>query len=310
MISTIQRLGFLALVVVLCFSCEKDDDVAEQTQQHDCPKEEKDDCVPYVAQSFSDGLTDSWSVANEKDTFSALITIPATELGGGVVTVSLETQGSATPSMSVWESTLVGQGGSIFTSGEADKKLFTGKFTAHPGKSYTVIVHPFFNDDTYPSSYDISWSYEGKMDCYEMNDNQPNAKFIPKDKDIEAYILAGHVKNNVGSLDENTFDWYKIVLDDPSYVEVLLDKCPADILMTTRIFDEDEKHQLSTASFITGSSTEAGSTYTARTNRVLPAGTYWIEMHSFFAPETDIVKDEIEPEHWNTPYSFKVYAVE
>lgn len=310
MISTIQKFGFLALVVMLSFSCEKDDDVAEQTQQHDCPKDEKDDCVPYVAQSFSDGLIDTWSVANEKDTFSTFITIPTTELGGGVVTVSLETQGSATPSISVWESSLLGKGGSIFTSGESDKRLFTGKFTAHPGKSYGVIVHPFFNDDTYPSSYELSWTYEGKMDCYEMNDNHANAKFVPKDQDIEAYILAGHIENNVASNDENTFDWYKIELDEPSYVEVLLDKCPADILMTTRFLDADKKHHLSTTSFITGSSTEVGSTYTAKTNRVLPAGTYWIEMHSFFAPKAVVVKDEAEPDHWNTPYNFKVYTVE
>lgn len=302
------KLNYL-LIFTLCstlfFSCNKDED---QDEMQTCQTEELHECVPYDAQTFTDSLTDSWTEANEEDTHT-FISIPASELGGGVVTITLESPGAG-PAISVWESGLVEQGASIFTSGAGVDEVFTAKFTAYPGKSYTAIIHPSWNPSSFPSQYTLTWTYEGKMDCYEHNDTWDQAKFVPKNLDIEARVLTGHIENGVGSLDDVTFDWYKFVLDEPSQVQVLVDECPEDIKLTTRIFDEDQNHKLTTTTFITGSGTETGSTYTDLSNDVLNPGTYWLEVHSFFAPQSEVLMDDPDPDHWSSHYNMKVTTVD
>ena len=277
------------------------------------PEPELHECTPYEADSFTNSITGVWSVANEEDIYPNLL--PAsTDPAGGYYIVTVESEES-TP----WIDIRIGGdaaaiiNGSNGTSGNTTRKV---AISAQPGISYDVAVSPFFNGSSFPEDYTISWEYVGIMDCYEMNNDFDEAKFIPKNEVITAFMNRG---NEGYAIQEEHLDYYKVVLTEPSKIQVELLQSPSDHFISMRMFTYNESTGsnsgvLSEITLISGNanSNEKGSLYMRTSTSVREPGIYYFRMQTAAGStvKVDFDKGESLPDVWLTPYKFKVTTVE
>ncbi len=150
------------------------------------------------------------------------------------------------------------------------------------------------------------------MDCYEPNDIIEDAKSIPKGELIEAYCLAGYQDYFVGSLDDNTYDWYKFELTEASKMKATLLETPSDADISFRFFNEDELNILSQEVIISGNSNEPGALIEATTNLSLSPGTYYLEVHTWLPQSSRayVHEDDERPDHLDTQYKLRLDAID
>ena len=57
--------------------------------------------------------------------------------------------------------------------------MVTTRFEAAPGESYTLTAAQFggLRPDEYPVDYTMTWTFASKMDCYEPNNDHPDANY-------------------------------------------------------------------------------------------------------------------------------------
>jgi len=274
---------------------------------------ELNECTPYEPDNFTNSISGTWSEPNEEDVYPGLL--PAsTDPAGGYYIVTVESEESTT-----WiDIRIAGDAAAIIngSNGTSDNTTRKVAIAAHPGISYDVAVSPFFNGSNFPEDYTISWEYVGIMDCYEPNNDFDEAKFIPKNETIEAFANRG---NEGYGIQEEHQDYYKVVLTEPSKIQVELLQSPSDHFISMRMFTYDESTGsssgvLSDVTLISGNanSAESGSLYMRTSVYVLEPGTYYFRMQTFLSSTVRVNFDggESLPDVWLTPYKFKVTTVQ
>ena len=291
------------IIAFSIFSCSSDDDVVVSP-----PIQEVNDCEPYVPTPASGTINGTWSEVNERDLYDNLITIP-NDLGGGYVRVELSQND---PDLKPWLTVdndfdaggaIIG-GSSVQTNNELNR---TAYFSVHPGSSFSVEVFPFFNADNYPVDYTLEWEFISRIDCFEQNDTQGHAKKILFNETIEAYAIAGYIDYFVASGDDQTYDWYKVELDESGTIEAEVLDMPNDMRITMRLFNTGGSTIPVNFEWI-GSETDLnrGRLSKITSSSVLNPGTYYVELHADFVESRKSNNDlEPIPEHFNKTYKIK-----
>ncbi len=253
-------------------------------------------CLAYSASQAKSEIKASWSKPNEEDTYS--ITVPG-DPGGGYVTVKV-TQGAPrlTPRL------VVLSGGQVILGLRAPlkkNKSIAGAFSVHPGMTYSVKIDPFHDieKDAYPIKYMFNWEYHSRVDCFEHNNAKNEAKYILLDDPIEAYAIAGYQGPHILASAPNTFDWYKIKIENPlnGLKAEILNK-PSDMKIVLRFEDQNR--------YLSASGDPTGNTLTL--TRPLAPGTYYIGLHNRLisgSRKVNLVNDPL-PDHFDKKYKLKV----
>ncbi len=264
--------------------------------------EAQHDCVPYTPTEAGATIDDAWQEPGDEDTFQ--FTVPS-DPGGGYVILSINAAAPASP----WLTVLVpGFAGSISSGGTdpAGQQNIEVIFEVAAGQTYEVRATEFWNApvEDHPIPYQWSWTYIGRADCYEPNDGRdiwPNpqaiSREIPIDTVIEAYALAGFVKNSISSIDDNNYDWYDFTLTETTDIWIGTGQSPADQKIKLRLFNDAQSMLLETPNPVLGGTTQAGP-------RTLDPGTYYIEAVPFDrgSPVVRPLNGEPIPDHFNTTY--------
>jgi hypothetical protein len=225
------------------------------------------------------------------------------------VTVTVGTSAPSSP----WVSVLVpGEVGAISSGGTnpAGQQDIVVVFEAAPNQTYEIAAAEFLNApiEDHPVSYQVSWTFSGRADCYEPNsgrdiwpDPQASSKAIPRDQVIEAFSLAGYVKNSITTVDDNNYDWFDVTLTEPTDVWIGTVKVPADQKVKLRLFNEAKSVRLETPNPDLGGTIQAGPV------SLIP-GTYYIEAAPIArgaGAVRPLAGDPI-PDHFNSTYKLIV----
>lgn len=274
------------IIVVACPGCYND------------PHE----CFPYEPNNSMDGRPETWG---EPDDVTTVYLITPADPGGGYWEVTATTDPDAVPRMAIDNDvdapgTIVGA-----IAPESNRQEVRTRFLAHPGMVYTVEVDAFFEPPMHPWPVSISYTYNSIVDCYEPNNTQAMAKFIPRDESISAYALAGHIDYFVETGAENTFDWYKFRLEQDRKIRVALTNSPDDIRMTLALYNEAGSQVGTDLTLTFGGLNDNGRQFYIETPGEVPAGMYYVRVHQFNA-ERKVENDDPVPNHWRTPYALVV----
>lgn len=292
------------MLLAFVTSCSSDDDTVVPI-----PILEVNECVPYTATDAGAIINGTWSEANERDRYIDEIVIPA-DLGGGYVKVLLsQSDPDLRPWLTIDNELDVGgamvSGSSATTNNELVREAY---FSVHPGMSYSLEVFPFFNAANYPVDYTLEWEFFSRIDCFENNDTQSQAKKILFDETIEAYAIAGHIDYGVGAFDDQTYDWYKVELNEASVIEAEVLDMPNDMRITMRIFNPDGSTEVVDFEWISPeTSNNNGRLSKITSTQVLNPGTYFIELHSDFV-QSRVAANDLQPipNHFNNTYKIEV----
>lgn len=293
----------LVLISVALNSCSSDDDVLSPP-----PIQEVNDCEPYTPTPASGTVNGTWDVANERDRYTNLITIPS-DPGGGYVKVTLS-QGDGDLIPALFVDNDLDAGGTIIGGSAAqtnDESSRIAYFSVYPGSSYSVEVFPFFNAVNYPVDYTVSWEFYSRVDCFEKNDTQSQAKKILFDETIEAYAIAGYEDYFIASGDDKTYDWYKVELKEAGVIETEVLDMPSDMRITMRLFNASASNVPINFQWL-GAQTNLnrGRLSKITSSSILNPGTYYIELHADFVESRRSNSDlEPIPEHFNKTYKIK-----
>lgn len=293
-VSRIRRVPSIALALLISLQLVP----SQAAAQHDC--------VPYTPSTAEGSFDNTWSVPGEQDDYQ--FSVPS-DPGGGYVTIELSTTAPASPWMAVL---VAGHPGSISSGGTNPPggQQITIVFEVAPGQTYDIQASEFLNApiEDHPVSYQLSWTFTGKADCYEPNDGrdiwpdpQSNSKAIPIEQVIEAYSLAGHITNSVVSTHDNNYDWYDFTLAVPAEISLATLKVPADQKLKLRLFNEAQSLVMQTSSPVLGGTIQIGP-------ELLAAGTYYLEAAPFDRGNSSARPSagEAIPDHFNTSYKLVV----
>lgn len=302
-----SRILFFLAILLSVLSCDKDD-----VDPMDDPNAiiEKNECISYSPNNIPPQIiTGTWSEANERVVYENAIVIND-DVGGGYVNIVVS---QSDPNLRPWltldnnqiDGGAIVAGSSATTNNELIREV---SFAAYPGESYSFEVFPFFNADEYPVDYTVTWEFISKMDCFEPNDDQSQAKQILLGETIEAYAIAGYRDYFVSAFAPQTYDWYKIELDEAGIVEAEVLDMPNDMRITMRIFNPDESTQSTDFEWLGPEAPNNNGRLSKITStRTLDPGTYFIELHSSFVQSRKKSNDTEElPNHFNKTYKIKV----
>lgn len=270
----------------------------------DASTPDPDECTSYTPTQVSDAFADNWSEVNETDTFSGLLATPS-DPGGGFWQVTLSTGSPATPSVNVFGSDTEA-GGVTAGAASVDGQTASASFLAYPDQAYTVTTTERTNAPTneYPWDYNLSYSFQSRVDCYEPNDVIGDAKWIPKEETIEAFAIAGFGDNNA-VVNAAKSDWYRFAISGPD-LKIELERSPSDIRMTMTLFKPG--NVVAPMDFIVtspGGDNQTGRLFYLENVRALEPGTYYLQIIHDFA-KRNIDHNDAIPDHWNTQYQFIV----
>jgi len=259
-------------------------------------------------QSTNTGATIDDSLADGDDEEFYTITSPS-DSGGGYITVKLTFNNTdATPSLAAFGSTAPDVGAITTNStdlGEDTPQVATSLFEAAPSQSYKIRVKEWFSPATYPINYTFTWSFTSNIDCYEPNNTAETSPEINLNSTIEAYVLGGYVSdsNNFTGGDERAEDWYQITLDTETNLTFELLQTPSNFRMSMVIREAD-----SDSNIFSTVATSSGDLINTQMGTFQP-GTYNIllEQHNTYEDEkVDSYPNKPIPDHYNTPYKFRI----
>ena len=273
---------------------------------------EFNDCMPYEAMNDDGKINEFWDSINETDTYPGLLPAVSSP-GGGYYTVVLTNDSGVVPGLKVTSSN--DTSGAISNSTAAstnDENTRTTSFLVYPGVSYDIAAHysSYVPANTSPTPYEINWSYTDIVDCYEPNDEITEAKAIPKNEIIEAYAITGHINNSVVYGDPQSYDFYSVQLRQSAKIKVELLEAPSSVNLNLKIFTPDGQQIITAYEEISGTVTQDGAIYNIQTESTREEGTYIIRVNVGGSRPTVVNQDGEIPEHWTTPYKFKVTAVQ
>jgi len=270
--------------------------------------ESQHDCVPYSPSTADGSFDNTWAVPGEQDEYQ--FTVP-TDPGGGYVTINFDTTAPASPWLRVF---VDAHPGSISSGGTdpAGQQQVVVVFEVAPGQTYDIEITEWIQApiEDHPVSYQLSWTFTGKADCYEPNDGrdiwpdpQSSSKAIPLETVIEAFSLAGHITNSIVPTHDNNYDWYDFTLAAPTEISFATLKVPADQRLKLRLFDESQSVVMEGSNPVPGGTVQSGP-------ELLAVGTYYLETAPIDRGASVARPSEGEaiPDHFNTPYKLVVTA--
>lgn len=292
-------------IAMTIFSCSKDDDTNTPPLL-----EEKNECITYTPTEASNTIAGTWNEPNDTDDYIGAITIPG-DVGGGYVKIVLS-QSNTKLRPALFVDNDFDQGGAIIggSSEQTNNELIReAYFSVHPGESYSIRAYPFFNADTedYPVDYTINWEFISKVDCFEPNDELAEAKKILLGETIEAYAISGYIDYFIASNSPNTYDWYKVVLEEAATIEVEVLDMPNDLTIAMRFFEGSGSVIPFDNEWLTAETdNNNGRLSKITSSAVLPPGTYYIEVHAGFV-ESRRARTDLQPipEHFNKTYKIR-----
>lgn len=192
------------------------------------------ECSPYIPTPVGDGMGGIWE--NPDSSGSASFSGPS-DPGGGYWSVTASCEQPVNVRLIVRSGSDTATIFSESNQGTESPQSITAIFEAAPGWGYTAEAHQAVatNPENYPLGWSLSWSFTSLVDCYEPNQDSTQAKQLPGNIDnVTAYMVGGHRGNN---LDRDDYDdWYKLVVTEPSQIEVDLFQSPEDIRMRMRLW--------------------------------------------------------------------------
>lgn len=269
---------------------------------------EDHDCNDYFPTPSSGDVSDQWDAPNDEDVFTGLVVTPS-DPGGGIWTVTVSTGDPVIPYLYIGD---LGQGGAITsgtaigTSNEQQRKC---SFLGYPNISYSVIARSGYNapSSEYPWDYNVSWSFQSRVDCYEPNDFMEDAKAVPTNEDLEAYALGGLIDNYLSTGADQTYDWYKFELDATTpNLRIDLTQSPQDARLTmTLLYANGVVAPMSFNIVDPGGVNQTGRTFYMENTRELEPGTYYLQQHHDYSRAV-VNHDTPIPDNWNTKYKFRI----
>lgn len=274
---------------------------------------ELNDCSPYQVGDFIGSREGTWEHVNDSHSYPSLLP-SVSEAGGGYYTLTLTNSSGIVPGLIIRASN--DTSGAI-TSGTAQGSDTPTErkttFLVHPGMSYDVVAsYSSYITVPDPVDYLISWTFTGKMDCYEHNNYFADAKSVPKNEIIEAYTLTGYTSNFNPRGAPQTFDYYKVQVFKPSKLKMELLQVPSTVKLRVNLLSSDGVTLGVNYDVISGDIDEDGGKFFTTTNSVIQPGTYIVKIEVDGTRKTVInqFSGEEIPDHWNTPYKFKVTTVQ
>ena len=263
------------------------------------PDDESHDCTYYTPTIDLGELHDTWLDQDSENTAS--FTVPD-DPGGGVVTLEMQTHNDAVPWLTVWiaDPDPVGAVFSAHPAGEVDDTYLFARLEVGPGETYNVSTKEYGGSplEDYPVSYDLTWYYASKVDCYEPNNDSSSAREIPINHEISAYII-GSKRNNANTM-EGHDDWYSFTLTEDADVTVdFTSDALDDVHLVIGVVDPSTGAERGHGEIHNG-------TITAAAPHALPAGKHTLVVRPFSVPLYHALLDDDDPEHWSTEYSITV----
>lgn len=291
-------------VLILLPSCGSDDST-------ETPEEEQNECVDYTPTSASNIINGVWEEPNNFDTYVDEITIPE-DFGGGYVRVYLtQNHPDVRPALVInttedFSGGVIISGSSNQTNDELSREAF---FSVYPGMNYSIEVSDFVSvpQDDYPINYTLEWEFISKVDCWEFNDTRATAKKVLLDETIEAYAIAGFRDWFVPPNSDQTFDWYKVKIEEAGKLEVEILSMPNDMLLQMNLYNEDGSSRDYSFEW---TSPEVDPANLGRLSKitsldVLSPGTYYITLQSKNVIRKSENDTQSIPNHFNTTYKLK-----
>ncbi|MEO0601213.1 MAG: hypothetical protein AAF211_07240 [Myxococcota bacterium] len=286
------------LGLVGCLEIEAPDDrrdpadPTEPMEDDDCDDDEQaHECTPYLPTVEATAQSGMWSEPNDRqDGFFSTPSDP----GGGILTVTLEASDDSLGPWLLLDFDSM-DAAAVTSGGEEPGDAAVHVIQVGPGETYTADVYPFFNADLYPVSFTLSWAFDGRMDCYEPNDDLTNAKAIPTNQPIEAYALG---RRDGDRMSYPTFDdFYRFETQHPD-ARVELTGVPPNLRMKLGLYEGPAETD-SARGLATGESLAL---------LVEEPGTYFLQVAvlSSDTPDTMTEPDDERPDHWDTPYALQI----
>ena len=273
---------------------------ADADADTDADTDKNHDCVSYNPTSQEQDLSEDWFDNDDEDWYT--VTTPA-DPGGGIVTLSIVADNSIDrPWLNVYHGSKSGRAlYSGSNEGESDASRIDIAFEAAASETFYIEARLSGGSASLPSSYTMTWSFASKVDCYEHNDEQTDARQVPTNTPLESYLIGGYQDQYLFS--EAFDDWYYFVLEETSEVTILTTQMPSDLWVDLRLYDE------SGARLGEWGPPDGYGGLVSSTPLTLKSGTYSFYFSPFYAPTGDVEFSNIETlDHWDTMHRFEVQA--
>ncbi|MCZ2250009.1 MAG: hypothetical protein LC111_14720 [Bacteroidia bacterium] len=233
------------------------------------------------------------------------IPLPATDVGGGLLEVTISAQTQAME-VAIWLSEGEKKDEARMENAVLDDQTGTFYVRLHGGKAYELRAHATNFRDDRTNGYTISWKYEPLVDCYEDNDTRESAKRIPINTPIKAYLHVGIGPDDSHLVGPTADDWYTFELTEPKTAQLRVN-VPGDNTAYFSVRNADDV-EVTCDDPNFGMGTSATDTAEEMTSCVatLAPGKYWIKgaISNSEYPGTGI--GEPVPPSWNTAYTLTV----
>lgn len=187
--------------------------------------------------------------------------------------------------------------------GKDDAGLTKASFEVGSGQPLRIAAGQFFNvaPNQYPVQYSLQWQYVGKLDCYEPNNSEAEAKEIAIGQTIRASMLAGMTGNTLSQ--KGREDWYKFTVDSPRRVAIVLAQLPTNIRFKLDVYLVGADGKLQT---IQGVLLNTGAVGGGSDVLSLQPGTYKIKVSADQYGKYAVTNDERLPDHFNRRYGLLI----
>lgn len=256
------------------------------------------ECVVYTPASISG--TKSGTFASNTDVVS--IPLPATDVGGGLLKVTIAAQTQALE-VSLWLGEGEKKDEGRWEASVLDEENGAFYLRLHGGKAYELRAHALNFRDDRTNGYTVSWEYEPLVDCYEGNDTRESAKRIPVDTPIKAYLHAGIGPDDGRLVGGTADDWYTFELTEAKAAKLRVN-VPGD---NTAYFSvrngEDVEVTCDDPNFGMGTSATDTAEDMESCVATLAPGKYWIKGGIANSEDPGTGIGETPPRSWSSAYT-------
>ena len=298
-------MGALPVFLLLWTGCGSAPDKVDTadtgaTAETDTDTDTGHDCMSYEPTEQVVDLSGDWSDLDDEDWYE--VTAPA-DPGGGLVSLSIRADnGSDIPWLDVFHGSPEGRplySGS--NAAGATPSVLDVAFEVAASESFHIKTRLRGGSVGLPSAYTMTWSFDSKVDCYESNNEESDARLVPLNTPLEAYLFGGHRAQYL--YDDDFFDWYAFEVDETSEVTILTTQMPSDQWVGLMLYDEMGARL----------GEWGGGDYgalTSSTALVLDPGRYTFLFDPLYVPEGVVGPGDVaDVDHWATKHQFTIQAI-